>query len=111
MAKAEPASSKFPESNQRYEYLIQDDLEIAVIARAVCYDDGEKVSVDLINVNRDFRGKGLGSQLLVKIISQFKDKNLITSTWKYLVPWYEKYGFRVIGRNKGIFKLERNAVF
>ena len=109
MAKDELVSSSLAESNQRYEYVIHDDLEITVIARAVCTDDGEKVSVDLINVSRDFRGRGLGSQLLVKILDQFKRKNLITSTWKYLVPWYESYGFRVIGNNKGIFQLEREA--
>ncbi|MHA1713104.1 MAG: GNAT family N-acetyltransferase [Candidatus Ranarchaeia archaeon] len=93
----------------RTQYTVYDDLGISVIAQAVCTDNGNDVRIDLVSVNRGYRGKGVGTRLLNKLLDQFSHRPMVVTTWPNLVPWYSRFGFRVVGQLKGIYHMRRNA--
>ena len=90
---------------------VYDEEEIYLVATATVYEDQKMAEIKYINVNRDFRGNGVGSKLLEKIVSKFKDKELIVETFRERVNWYQKFGFKVVRENNNIYLLKKESTF
>jgi len=89
------------------EYKVYDEYEISIIGYAAVLVEENSVHIGVINVNRDYRGHGIGTVILLSILEDFSDKKIEVETFNYLVPWYEKYGFKLIGESGNIFHLVR----
>lgn len=80
---------------QKYEYLVYDIYGIGVIGYGVVYQKGNNAEIKIINVDRFHRGEGIGSSLLQRIISDHSERTIYVRTFESLVPWYEKFGFKL----------------
>ncbi len=80
---------------QKYEYLVYDIYGIGVIGYGVVYQKGNSAEIKIINVDRLHRGEGIGSLLLQKIISDHLERDIYVKTFESLIPWYEKFGFKL----------------
>ena len=65
----------------------------------------------VISVTKDYRNKGIGSQLLDNIISFARENDFmiidlqVRSDNKKAIHLYEKYGFQKIGEHPAFFKI------
>ncbi len=78
-----------------------------VIANARVLEERDYVVISNINVNREYRGNGIGSKLLEQIISDFEGKDIMLWCFKDRVKWYEKHSFVIECRDNDIVKLCR----
>jgi len=78
-----------------------------VIASARVLEERDYVVISNINVNREYRGNGIGSKLLEQIISDFEGKDIMLWCFKDRVKWYEKHSFVIECRDNDIVKLCR----
>ncbi len=92
-----------------FEYWVYDEYDIGVIAYAkITYND-ECVEINVINVNRDYRGRGIGSLLLERIINDHSDHPIFVETFEYLIRWYEGFGFELVCEKPVIMVRERGG--
>ena len=87
------------------EYKVYDEYEISLIGYAAVIVEENVVHIGVINVNRDYRGRGIGTAILLSILGDFSDKKIEVKTFNYLVPWYEKHGFKLLNESGNIFHL------
>lgn len=78
-----------------HNYLVWDKNYSRVISRAIVVDSGGVVELKTIDVDRTFRGSGIGTQLLQKIISDFSDREIIAWVFEGRVDWYVRNGGKV----------------
>ncbi|MBE6877756.1 MAG: GNAT family N-acetyltransferase [Ruminococcaceae bacterium] len=76
---------------------IREDGKIASGAIATKYGE-DSVYITFVSTLPEYRGKGLAAKVLSHIINQNKDKTVILKCEDALKPYYEKLGFRVIGK-------------
>jgi len=89
----------------KIEYKVYDEYEISIIGyAAVLVDDGH-ACINVINVDRDYRGHGIGTAILLSILEDLCDKKIEVKTFSYLVPWYKKHGFKLLDETGNIFHL------
>ncbi|MGQ9720667.1 MAG: GNAT family N-acetyltransferase [Candidatus Jordarchaeum sp.] len=81
---------------QKYEYLVYDIYGIGVIGYGVVYQNRDSAEIKVINVDRYHRGEGIGSSMLERIVEDHSEKNIQVKTFDSLIPWYQKFGFKVI---------------
>ena len=85
---------KVYEDSTVWEYeLSYDGINTLGFAKVIEYED--YVELKYINVNREYRGNGIGSTLLNHIIGEFSDKDIIVETFRERVDWYSKFHFHV----------------
>ena len=70
-----------------------DGINTLGFAKVIEYED--YVELRYINVDREYRGNGIGSALLNHIIEEFSDKDIIVETFNERVDWYSKFQFHV----------------
>ncbi len=87
------------------EYKVYDEYEISVVGYAAVIVEENVVHIGVINVSRDYRGHGIGTAILLSILEDFSDKKIEVETFNYLVPWYEKHGFKLLSESGNIFHL------
>lgn len=80
----------------------------SVIAVAIVRD-GESAHIVEINVNREWRGKGIGSWLLNLIKEDFGGKRITAEVFKERESWYERNGFRRTGEKGHLVMMEFNS--
>lgn len=80
---------------------------ISIIANAIIHEYDSFVEIKYINVSREYRGYGIGTMLLLKILKKFNNKNIYVETFSERIRWYSKFGFRVINGKNGIFRIVR----
>jgi N-acetylglutamate synthase-like GNAT family acetyltransferase len=91
---------EFSTQGDSHEYLVWDDNLSKVIATARLKERNRRVEIAVVNVDRGYRGEGIGSMLLNKIISDFSEMELIAWVFRERVSWYERNGFKA-RREKG----------
>ncbi|MEM2250767.1 MAG: GNAT family N-acetyltransferase [Candidatus Hadarchaeales archaeon] len=77
----------------------------SVIAVAIVRED-ESVHILEINVNREWRGHGIGSWLLKVIKDDFNGKKITVEVFRERESWYEKNGFRRVGEKGHLIVME-----
>ncbi|MEQ9714410.1 MAG: GNAT family N-acetyltransferase [Candidatus Asgardarchaeia archaeon] len=97
------------ENNEYKEWMFNllDKEEISIIANAIIYEYDNFVEIKYINVSREYRGNGIGTMLLLKILSRFNQKNIYVETFSERIRWYSKFGFRILNSKNGIFRIVR----
>jgi ribosomal protein S18 acetylase RimI-like enzyme len=91
--------------NGTYEYLVWDDNFSRVIASARLREREGNIEIEMINVDRGFRGEGIGSTLLSRIVSDFERSTLTAWVFEQRVRWYERNGFKIISKEGGLVKV------
>ncbi|MBS7287451.1 MAG: GNAT family N-acetyltransferase [Candidatus Freyarchaeota archaeon] len=82
-----------------FEYRIYDDYGVGVVAYARVLRGEGWAEIKVINVNRDYRGRGIGSLLLARIVDDHSGFTIVVETFKHLVNWYRRFNFEVICEN------------
>lgn len=82
-----------------FEYRIYDDYGVGVVAYARVVSGEGWAEIKFINVNRDHRGRGIGSLLLARIVDDHSEYTIIVETFNYLIDWYKRFNFEVICEN------------
>lgn len=92
----------------RCEYLIWNESYSRVIgtARVELSEGGAEIKV--INIENSYRGNGIGTKLLKKIVDDFSDRQIFIWAFKGREEWYERNGFRVMAREGKLTKLVKN---
>jgi|Deesub1362A_J573_1020465.scaffolds.fasta_scaffold00016_137 N-acetylglutamate synthase-like GNAT family acetyltransferase len=94
------------DSIDSHEYLVWDENYSRIIASARIKKINEGFELKIINVERWYRGEGVGSMLLNKIVADFSDTTLIAWVFSSRVEWYLKNGFKVKERAGRLVKVE-----
>lgn len=85
--------------NSSYTIFAYDGDELVASARVL--DDGfEWTLISEIAVLKDYQNKGIGKEIVNKIIDKYKGHEIFTYTYPGVVPFFEKYGFN---RSKNAF--------
>jgi ribosomal protein S18 acetylase RimI-like enzyme len=68
-----------------------------------------------VSVKKNYRGKGLASELMKKILNKLKEQDGllkihlgVISSQTPAISLYKKFGFEIVGRRKMVFKFEDN---
>ncbi len=67
---------------------------------------GECVQILDINVRREWRGRGVGSELLAAILDDFGDRRITAEVFEERLTWYERNGFRRVGEKGPLVLVE-----
>lgn len=84
------------------------DYGCSVVAVAVVQLRGGRAHLQDISVGRGHRGRGIGSDLLKRIVADFKDRPITAKIFKARVPWYRRHGFEPVGREKELVEVARS---
>ncbi len=79
-----------------FEYRVYDDYGIGVIAYAKVTRGPGGAEIKVINVSREYRGRGVGSEVLARIVRDHGDCLIMVETFGYLVGWYERFNFKCV---------------
>lgn len=90
-------------------YEVWNDYKTQVIGGAVLDESGEDVAIKKINIQRNRRAHGIGSQLLEKIVSDYEDTVLKAWVFQARVNWYKRHGFQKEKENEDLIKMKRPA--
>lgn len=82
-------------SKGAHEYLVWDDNFSRVVATARLKKGDNDIEIQMINVERGMRGKGLGTALLKQMLEDFSSCTLYAWVFKGRAGWYERNGFEV----------------
>ncbi|MGQ9788013.1 MAG: GNAT family N-acetyltransferase [Candidatus Hadarchaeaceae archaeon] len=89
-------------------YECWDDYGCSVIAGAVVLLREDHAYLKNINVAPHHRGKGVGSQLLARILDDFYDTVVVADIFEERLPWYRRHGFESVGKNKDLIRVIRS---
>jgi len=94
------------EGARRYE--CWDDYGCSVVASAVVLEHGELARLQDINVSSSYRGRGIGTGLLKQILVDFKNAVIVANVFEGRVSWYERHGFRPVGKEGDLVRIEKS---
>lgn len=89
----------------RCEYLVWNESYSRIIGVARVEIGEDKAEIKVINVENSYRGNGIGTKLLKKIVDDFSDKKIFTWTFEEREEWYKRNGFEAIARDGKLQKL------
>lgn len=90
------------------QYLAWDDFGSRIIGRATVVRSGDSALVQHIDISREYRGNGAGSELLKIILSDLEGLEVKTTTFEGRVKWYEKHGFRRTGERNKLVEMKKS---
>ena len=79
--------------DSKCKYIVWNDYESQVIGSATLVNSERPVYLKEINVHRNRRGKGIGSRLLKRIVSDFEDCEIVAEVFDSRLEWYRRHGF------------------
>ena len=88
-------------------YECWDVYECSIVGSAVVRIGPDHVYLQDINIASAYRGQGIGSELLHRIIEDH-DLPVVADVFEDRVPWYERNGFRRTGRARNLVRMVRN---
>ena len=91
----------------RKEYEIWNDYETHVIGAATVDESGESTSIETINIQRNRRDRGVGSELLKEIVSDYQDAELEAWVFSARLEWYERHGFEKEREKERLIKVRK----
>lgn len=78
----------------------------------IAHNKGNKLELDSMAVDKDYRGLGIGCLLIDSIINKFKDKKAfleVRTNNKEAITLYKKFGFKIVKTLKRYYRDEANA--
>lgn len=88
-----------------HNYLVWDKNYSKVISRAIVLEKERAVELKTIDVDRMYRGSGVGTKLLKRIIADFSDRKIMALVFVDRVDWYVRNGFKVEGIENNLTKI------
>lgn len=79
----------------RCKYVVWNEYGSHIIGSATLVDGDKPVLLKGINIQRNRRGRGIGSELLNRILSDFEDSEIIAEVFNARVRWYRRHGFEL----------------
>lgn len=95
------------ESDGRQKYMVWNDFGSRIIGSAVLKRKHGTIVLDKINVTRTWRGEGVGSKLLSRILRDFEGEELVAYAFKSRVDWYRRHGFELMGKRGLLVKVRK----
>ena len=93
---------------KKVEFLLYREYNVTPVAVAKLVKNENDVHINVINVARGYRSQGYGTMLLNQIIESYKNEIIHVSTFSHLIEWYQKNGFKIVGRKGNIYQIEKN---
>jgi len=87
-----------------HKYKCWDEYNCSIVASAVVKRDSDHVYLQDINVGSCYRGQGIGTVLLKRIMQDFNSR-IVADVFEDRVPWYERNGFRKLGKVKNLVRV------
>ena len=88
--------------------LVEDDKS-KIIGRAVISEHKNYIRLHLILVDKKYRGRGLGTKLLEKVLSLYHNRDITLSTFLGNEEWFQKYGFKILNKHDGLVSMIKAA--
>jgi N-acetylglutamate synthase-like GNAT family acetyltransferase len=93
--------------NRAHRYECWDDYGCSIMASAVVLEWDDHIYLEDINVGSVYRGRGVGTGLLNRILADFKDRPVTANVFEARVPWYRRHGFEPVGKTNDLIKIVR----
>jgi len=77
------------------------------MASAVVLERDDHIYIEDINVGSIYRGRGVGTGLLNRILADFKDRPITANVFEARVPWYRRHGFEPVGKTSNLIEIVR----
>ncbi|MGC8816865.1 MAG: GNAT family N-acetyltransferase [Candidatus Hadarchaeum sp.] len=90
-----------------HRYECWDDYGCSVVAFAVVVEKRGYVYLKEINVGSSYRGKGIGTSLLKRVLDDFSGRDILASVFKDRVKWYQEHGFETLGEKGGLAEVKK----
>ncbi|HDI12981.1 MAG: hypothetical protein DRN83_03155 [Hadesarchaea archaeon] len=94
-------------NNGAHRYECWDDYGCSIVGSAVVIEQEDHVYLKDINVSSYYRGRGIGTRLLNRVIVDFKKKPIMADVFEARLPWYRRHGFKSVGRTDNLIKIIR----
>lgn len=78
---------------ERCRYKVWNEYQTHIIGTATVKRNKRPLVLENINVHRNRRDNGIGSELLQKVISDYEDSTIIAWVFDDRVDWYKRHGF------------------
>ena len=96
-----PKSIEYDQYEANSDHLLILDGDLPIGTARVRYRASDKAKIERVAILKDFRGQGWGQKLMEYILSHLYKNNsireIIISSQKYAIPFYEKLEFEVFG--------------
>ncbi len=89
------------------EYKIWNDYKTQIIGSATIDEKNQPVTLETINIQRNRRDKGIGSQLLQEIISDYQNTEIIVWIFNARLDWYKRHGFQTDKKREDLIKVRK----
>lgn len=90
-----------------HRYECWDDYGCSVVAFAVVVEKRDCVYLKEINVGSSYRGLGIGTALLRRVLDDFSGRDLFANVFKDRIRWYQRYGFETLGDKGDLTEIKR----
>lgn len=91
----------------KYRYVVWDEYGNHIIGSAVLIDSNQSALLKNVNVHRSRRGKGIGSSLLKRILSDFQNSEIVAKAFSSRLDWYRRHGFELKEEPGDLVKVRR----
>lgn len=89
------------------EYKVWNDYQSQIIGEAILDQTTKPIKLENINIKRNRRNKGIGSQLLKKIKSDYKNSEIIAWVFSGRTDWYQRHGFNLEKEKENLVKVRK----
>ncbi len=95
------------ETNTKHEYIVWNETKTQIIAGATLENSKNPVMLKRIDVQRNRRNDGIGTKLLEKIVTDYKDSKIVAEVFTSRTDWYQRNGFEIEEKNDRLVKVKR----
>lgn len=95
------------QNQNRSKYLVWNETKTQIIASATLKDSAKPVTLKRIDVTRNRRSDGIGTELLKRILSDFENSKIVADVFSSRVDWYERHGFEAEKEMDQLVKVKR----
>lgn len=89
------------------EYKVWNDYKTQIIGSATIDEKNKTVTLETINIQRNRRDKGIGSQLLQEIKSDYQNTEIIAWIFTARLNWYKRHGFQTDEKTEDLIKVRK----
>lgn len=97
------------ELGEHYKYVVWNDYGTQIVGRAILRHETEFLFLKDINIQRNLRGRGLGSELLERIYRDFEGSEIIANIFEDRLDWYNRHGFEFDDKKGQLIRVRRTV--